>query len=204
MRKNTFVFVCLCFALLFGTATASATISLPTAQESLTVYIPPPQTNLEPDAAEIERTPIPAQLNQRMATRSGPSSAYTEELGTVPKTTEIVVLWQEGNGVSWVMVEFSRSGKLYRAYTGMKRIDTDSEVPELAAKGQKAIIVPEIRPYYGPGTQYELVNHTLRGGQIVDICIQERGYALIDYVHPEEATKRARSWVPVSALKGVP
>ena len=209
MRKSLFVSICftsaLIFALLSEMAFANASISLPTAQRSLTVYIPPPETVTETapaPVADVEWMPISARLNQRMATRSGPSSLYTEELGTVPQSTEIVVFWQEDTGVSWAMVEYySRNGKLYRAYTGMKRIDADGEVPELSAARQKAVIVPDIRPYYGPGAQYEPVPHTLRGGMIVEVCCKEREYALIEYLHPTETEKKFRAWVPVSALK---
>ena len=203
MRKSVFVSIGFVFILLCGAALASAAISLPTAQQSLTVYIPPSTTNAEP-VTDDEWRPIPARLNQKMATRSGPSTLYTEELGTVLKSTEIVVFWQENTGVSWAMVEFSRNGKLYRAYTGMKRIEADGDVPVLATIPQKAAVVPDIRPYYGPGTQYAPVNHTLRGGMIVEICCQEQGYALIEYLHPIEVEKKFRAWVPVSALKGLP
>lgn len=203
MRKCLVVLFCLSMTL--TAASASASISLPTAQHSLTVYIPPAtesQSQSKP-IAETQWQPIHARLNQKMATRSGPSTLYTEELGTVSQKTDITVFWQEIIGVPWAMVEFSSGGMRYRAYTGMKRIDADSGVPELDYKPQKAVIVPDIRPYYGPGTQYASVNHTLRGGTIVEICCIEQGYALIDYMHPLESEKRFRSWVPMSALKTI-
>ena len=56
-----------------------------------------------------------------MATRTGPGTAYTEDLETLPKDTEIVVLQQEmGDGVPWGLVEFELGDIYYRAYTGMK------------------------------------------------------------------------------------
>ena len=70
------------------------------------------------------RAATPASLNQRMATRSGPGTQYTEELGTLPRSTAITLIEMvTTNGTPWGMVEFTRHNLKYRAYTGMKRID---------------------------------------------------------------------------------
>ena len=63
------------------------------------------------------RTGIAATLTMKMATRLGPNTAYSEELGTFPQTTSIRVFEQAmGNDVPWVMVEFMYKGQRYRAY----------------------------------------------------------------------------------------
>lgn len=171
----------------------------PTVMHNPTLYFAPSS----PGSQTQESTTwlvIPAQLNQRMATRSGPSSLYTEELGTLPMSTAISVLWQEKTGVAWAMVEYKHNGKLYRAYTGMKRIDAEEEVPVLRDQLSRASLLLDVRPYYGPGTQYKSLDYILRTGLSVLIYAQDQGYALIEYAHPE-TEQPARAWVPLSALR---
>ena len=38
------------------------------------------------------RAGVPGVLNQKMATRSGPGTKYTEELGTLPQDTAITII----------------------------------------------------------------------------------------------------------------
>lgn len=145
---------------------------------------------------------IPAVLNQKMATRTGPSTAYTEDLGTHSQETTIVVFQQEmGSGVPWALVEFEYRGGLYRAYTGMKRIDISS-VPPWADQPQVTTIVNSATLYYGPGAKYVPLTYTLQIGTKVEVYGNEQGYALIDYISPSVSDKRVRSWISLSALQG--
>jgi len=146
---------------------------------------------------------IPAELNQSMATRTGPGTGYTEDLGTLPKDTEIIVLQQEmGGSVPWGLVEFELDGMYYRAYTGMKRIDADSE-PPWAEKPQTARVIESVTPRYGPGSSaYAPFGHTLEAGAQVEVFGRDWEYALIDYPSPDEPGKRTRSWIPLAALEG--
>lgn len=142
---------------------------------------------------------IPARLNQRMATRTGPGTQYTEDHGTLPKDTAIVVYQQaEGSGVPWGLVEFEVRGKLVRAYTGMKRIDADSTPPQAPKKPQIARLAEATQAYFGPGTQYMPVPDLLPAQLTVEVWGEEQGYALVDYFI--NAAQRMRAWVPVSGL----
>ena len=140
-----------------------------------------------------------ATLNQKMATRSGPGTEYTEELGTHAQRTQIVVLQQEmGGSVPWAMVEFSYKGGLYRAYTGMKRINTTQSIPWADENPQEALVLNDVRVFYGPGQQYVPRKQLLAVGMAVHVLATEQGYALIDYY--ETIDERVRAWAPVSAL----
>lgn len=71
----------------------------------------------------------PATLNQKMALRTGPSTAYAE-MFTLPQSTEITAIeFEEGNGVTWVLVEFEYKGQRMRGYTGLKRMTVHGEIP---------------------------------------------------------------------------
>lgn len=182
------------------TKKASQAIQGPIVMQNQTLYFPPSSSapDIQKDATWQA---IPARLNQRMATRSGPSSLYTEELGTLPMSTAITVLWQEKTGVAWAMVEYEKNGKLYRAYTGMKRIDTEEDIPILESTSMyRSSLLLTIRPSYGPGRQYQSLDYTLGEGLSVLVYTVDQGYALIEYHHPY-TDQPARAWVPVSALR---
>jgi len=110
---------------------------------------------------------VSAVLNQRMATRSGPGTQYTEELGTLPQDTSITLIHyvQDKNNVPWGLVEFSRNNQLYRAYTGMKRINVPGgNAPYLAEHPAPASATASTTVYYGPGTRYAARREQLHAG----------------------------------------
>lgn len=145
--------------------------------------------------------PQAATLNQRMATRSGPSTLYTEELGTLPQSTAIAVLWQEMGSVPWALVEYERGGMLYRAYTGMKRINTGAEIPWVEEDPIPAYILENVTPLYGPGDGYAAHSYTLAAGLLVEVRSADRGYVLIDYAMPDNSGLRARAWISASQVE---
>ena len=82
---------------------------------------------------------VSAPLTMRLSTRTGPSTGYTEP-GTFFSNWQGVMVKvlsrAYGNGVWWVQVEFSNGGRLYRAYTGAKRVDLNVIcLPEETALG---------------------------------------------------------------------
>jgi len=140
---------------------------------------------------------IYASLNQRMATRTGPNTKYTEP-GTYPQSTDISVYYQtEGNGVMWGMVEFRYNGMWYRLYTGMKRIDAYGGVPVDYESYQYMTMVRGTVPRYGPGEAYAAQPDRIPENGLVKVFFQENGYAMIDY---EGYSQVIRGWVPLSAL----
>ena len=72
---------------------------------------------------------VPATPNQKLAFRTGPNTKYVE-LYSLPQSTSIrAIEYEEGNGVTWVLVEFEYAGSRVRAYTGLKRMSLSGYVP---------------------------------------------------------------------------
>ncbi|MCL1795699.1 MAG: DUF5050 domain-containing protein [Clostridia bacterium] len=139
--------------------------------------------------------------NQRMATRTGPGTRYAEDHGTLPASTEIVACAQEEtNGTIWVMIEFVRSGALVRAYTGLKRVDTNStNLPKTTGKPREATVSQTTPAYYGPGSAYLAVPTPVAAGTNTLVYGLDRGHALIEYeIEPGLWT---RSWVPADRIE---
>ena len=138
-----------------------------------------------------------ASLNQRMATRTGPGTQYTEP-GTFAQSTPITVFYQtSGSGVMWGMVEFQYKSMWYRAYTGMKRIDA-SWVPTDSEPYQNRTISRNVTPRYGPGEYYAEQPHTIPSGERVKVFFTQNGYAMVDY---DRQGGVVRGWIPVSSLR---
>ena len=138
-------------------------------------------------------------LNQRMATRSGPGTQYTEELGTLPQDTAITLIHyvQDKNQVPWGLVEFYRHNQLYRAYTGMKRIDVLSgSATYVAEYGTYASTTAATTVYYGPGTHYAARRQQLPAYKDLLVYQEENGFLLCEY---QEGARVARGYVPAHA-----
>lgn len=146
-------------------------------------------------AAPAPAALLPATLNQRMATRSGPGTKYTEELGTLPKDTPIVLVETvTTRGTPWGLVEFTIRGLPYRAYTGMKRIDTQGPVPE-GSEEYTTISLPAASPaYYGPGYQYAQRKNSVPAGTTLNILRTENGFWQCDY---QQGGSWVRAYIPV-------
>lgn len=151
------------------------------------------------NAYDATLTPIAASLNQKMALRSGPGTKYTE-LGTYPQSTPIVVYEQEiGGSVSWAMLEFRGEGGLIRAYTGMKRIDSDKTIPWANTVTFDAKLAFDATPRRGPGEEYASLNRTLRAGAKIVVYHAELGYVMADFTFPGDE-QMTRAWIPEICL----
>lgn len=140
-----------------------------------------------------------ASLNQKMATRSGPGTKYTEELGTLPITTNISVISQvETNGTVWYHVEFRNNGKYYRAYTGKKRVNAYGTIPWESDTYTEDVTVASIKPYYGPGTSYAQRKKAVDSGAKVRVFQVEGDWALCEY---QESGHWARGYIHVNDLR---
>lgn len=148
---------------------------------------------------ELAAAGTSATLNQKMATRSGPSTKYTEELGTLPITTNITVIAQvETVGTVWYQVEFKMNGKLYRAYTGKKRVNAYGSIPWESDLYTEDVTVAYAKSYYGPGTQYAQRKQAVARGAQVRVFQVEGEWALCDY---QEDGKWARGYINTADLK---
>lgn len=142
---------------------------------------------------------VPGTLNQQMATRSGPSTKYTEELGTLPSSTNISVISQvETSGTVWYQVEFRNNGKLYRAYTGKKRVDAYGSIPWEKDEYYEDVTTAYAKSYYGPGEQYAQRRQTVDRGTTVRVYGVDGDWAICDY---REDGRWARGYINVSDLK---
>ncbi len=139
-----------------------------------------------------------ASLNQKMATRSGPGTKYTEELGTLPSSTNISVISQvETNGTVWYQVEFRNNGKLYRAYTGKKRVDAYGPVSWENDTYSDDETNASVKSYYGPGEAYAERKKSVGRGTKVRVYQVEGDWALCDY---QESGHWARGYINVAGL----
>lgn len=136
----------------------------------------------------------PASLTMRMATRSGPGTKYTEELGALPIETPITLIYQVMNGPTpWGMVEFSTGGRKYRAYTGMKRIQPFAPLPFTEEEMVEYTLSEASPVYYGPGEDYATRKESLGIGRIVRVFGWENYYLLIEY---KPGDQWVRGYVP--------
>lgn len=124
-------------------------------------------------------------LNSSMPTRTGPGTKYAEP-GTFYSAGDLVRIISvayDHNDVPWVQVEVEDyKGNLFRAYTGLKRFDgvEEWEIP-VEIEGLGAYVINEAVLYYGPGTQYQTYDWTLKEGRFVVWIAKENGYVLVDY-----------------------
>ena len=136
------------------------------------------QRTVTPNAG---RSYTPASLNQRMATRSGPGTQYTEELGTLPQETEIKLLESVNTGVPWGLVEFYRNGVKVRAYTGMKRINAYGPVAKGTQDYYEVVLSRDTEVYYGPGYDYGQRMDSVRSGTVLRVYGGENDFMICDY-----------------------
>ena len=148
-----------------------------------------------PALAEVQAT-----LTQKIATRSGPGTAYDEPgtffINTWKNQTVRVLSRAEGSGVWWVLIEFSEDGKLYRAYTGAKRVNVSLDaVPVEAPLGAGSMIAAgAVTGRYGPGEQYAATKYDVPWSADVVVYAAENGYLLVDFFDPA-VNRQRRAWV---------
>ena len=72
---------------------------------------------------------VSATPTQDLALRTGPNTAYVW-FDMMPRSTPIVAYeYEEGNSVTWVLVEFTYDGLRCRGYTGLKRMWVNGNIP---------------------------------------------------------------------------
>lgn len=141
---------------------------------------------------------VSAYLNQKMATRSGPGTKYTEELGTLSQSTPITVVAQiETGGTIWYQVEFTLNSKLYRTYTGKKRVNASGFIPWESPDYTEDTLTAGSKAYYGPGEQYAARRKSVGKNASVRVFGVEGNWALCEY---REENKWARGYIHVDHL----
>lgn len=144
-------------------------------------------------------TRIPGVLKMRLATRTGPSTNYTEPGSFHSKGYELDVISQaydSRNGIWWVQVEFEYKGEPMRAYTGVKRVDVNLEnVPVEECLGSVWMTSEVSNPWYGPGYNYRKHTKPVPYGMNCEVYGRENGWLLVEYYDEARAQYR-RVWVP--------
>lgn len=156
-------------------------------------YVSGGDWNVNPLVPEFPYYPIYAEANQKLATRSGPNTKYTEP-GGFRKDIVDVYYQTSGNGVQWGCIEFEEDGLMYRLYTGMKRIDTYVDVPQDEESYVWAYISGTHIPHHGPGYHYASTGVTVPAETPVRAYYQQYGWLMFEYDLPDGDVLRA--WAP--------
>lgn len=157
-------------------------------------YTYPPVTQPPYDATQ----PLTGVLLQKIATRSGPSTKYTEPGTFLAKgdTVEVISLAYDNNDVPWVQVDFTAYGGHRRAYTGLKRIDLEAwQIPLEQPLNDGGYVRETVTPRTGPGNDYMTCKGvTLVSGDSVLVMAVENGWLQIEFF--VESGQTMRAWVP--------
>ncbi len=143
---------------------------------------------------------IAATLNQKLTTRSGPSTAYDStgtHLAETWQTEQVTVLSKAfGDEAWWLLVEFSENGQRYRLYTGAKRVNVDLDtVPEETLLGEGEMTAAgDVPGHYGPSQEYEETENDVPWCVEVTVWGAEDGYLLVDFFD-EYMQNQRRAWV---------
>ena len=145
--------------------------------------------SLSPAAlADLNRAGVRAIPNQKLSFRTGPNTAYGE-LYTLPQSTPIVALELEnGNGVTWVLVEFEYGGSRVRAYTGLKRMSLSGYVPYANHYALSRRLVSSAEVYAAPD-MLATVRASLSAGTSVTFLGFEGAYCFIEYRYGGELNR---------------
>lgn len=145
--------------------------------------------------------PVAVEANQKLATRSGPGTDYTDTL-TYPQSTAITAYYTtKGSGADWMCIGFTYRGEKYLLYTGSKRVNLKNMLAGVESEEEfSAYITQELVPYYGPGYDYARAKHTVPAGSAVTGVYQaEMGWLMFDYQVP--GGKIQRAWAPSDCWK---
>jgi len=141
-------------------------------------------------------SPFAAKATQKLATRSGPGTQYTDTL-TYPQSTQIdaydVV---NASDAAWVCIEFTYRSEKYMLYTGQKRVNVGGVLSTVQEEETfTAVITQELTPHYGPGYAYALSKNAVpAGSQVQGIYQSVDGWLMFDY--RLENGKIQRAWAP--------
>ncbi|MBE5810486.1 MAG: hypothetical protein E7318_06060 [Clostridiales bacterium] len=126
---------------------------------------------------------VQARLNQRIATRTGPGTGYTEPgtfLSAGSYVTVISKKWDRTNEIWWVQVDFTSGSRRYRVYTGSWRMNVDlSRVPEELIL-RDCEVQYNTPAYAGPGSNYASMG-TVYAGTRATLYQVHNGYAQIEF-----------------------
>ena len=166
-------------------------------------YTPTPTPVPQPPVTQPPYSGLQVITRERLATRSGPGTVYTE-LGSYYQSgtwvQAISSAYDKGNGIWWIQVELEYAGERRRVYTGVKRLHMNADqVPVETAEGA-ATLTRSVYAYWGPGTGYTMYPDKIPAGTSGTIWQREASYAQFEYYDTGSNLLR-RVWVPENALE---
>ncbi len=139
-----------------------------------------------------------AYLAYKAATRTGPGTQYSENLGTLePPLNLTVISYACPAETEWYHVEFTRNGKLYRIYLLKSKVKNAGEVRVESTAYIQDTLVAAAKAYYGPGENYAMRPGTLPAQTVVKVFETEGEWALCEY---REDWRYGRGYIHVSNL----
>ncbi len=139
-----------------------------------------------------------AYLARKAASRTGPGTQYSEELGTLTPPLNLTVVSSARRGeTEWYHVEFTRSGRLYRVYILKSMVRDAGAVRVESEEYSTDYLLYSAKAYYGPGEHYAARPGTLPAQTEVKVFETEGEWALCEY---REDWRYARGYVHVSNL----
>ncbi|MCQ2458276.1 MAG: hypothetical protein MJ142_06060 [Clostridia bacterium] len=146
---------------------------------------------------------VNGRLTMKMATRTGPSTRFTEP-GTFFKageTVRCISQTKDDGGVVWVQVEFTYRGALMRAYTGLKRLNVDTSKLVWENDYRKFESIDCCIPwdtqygYTGPGYQYARCDFKVYAQEQYYVIAEENGWFQLQTQDLQSGM--IRCWVPM-------
>ena len=143
-----------------------------------------------------------AKLVEDLATRTGPSTAYTGAGSYKMKGQTVTVLTRayDNGGVMWVEIEFTYGGGYRRAWTGAKRLNlSSSQLKNLPEEDFSTYIGygtmnTRTSPRFGPGSIFATYgDRDLYRGDRVVVIAEIDGYYKVECYYQNEIF---RSYVP--------
>lgn len=159
-------------------------------------------------APAVTATPVPENgiqvlTSDRLATRSGPGTDYTETGSYFKAGTWVKALssaYDGKNGIWWVQVELNYAGELRRVYTGVKRLNMNADMVPVESALGTGVLSRSVYAYWGPGYGYSMYDAQIPAGTYGTVYAQEGYYVQFEFYDSTQKTNR-RVWVPMNAVE---
>ena len=167
------------------------------------VPVPVATPTPQPAVTPAPFTGLIVTTKERLATRSGPGTNYTETGSYFQQGVSVKAIssaYDQSNSIWWVQVELSYNGEMRRVYTGVKRLEmaaTDVPVEEVECE---ATVIRSVYGYWGPGYGYSMYGSRIPAGTTGTVWRREAAYAQFEYFDTSVQQFR-RVWVPENALE---
>ena len=138
-----------------------------------------------------------AELSGKAASRTGPGTQYSEELGALTLPMTLTVVGRVDGETGWYHVEYTKSQKLYRVYILQSRVKNAGDVPVESSAYTEDTIIADTKSYYGPGEHYAARPGILAANTAVRVFGVDGEWALCDF---RDDWRWARGYIHVSNL----